>query len=205
MDEAKFDNLCSHYKDSCEIHQETVKQRDFLFYGLLVIFAVFTLQFSAMKTVANIVNQSVNKLAGITLGNNADFITTLLFLLLFGISTRYFQKVIEIEHQFDYLNFLENELNTFYSPSHVFTREGKSYQFPLFSQWVGVLYKLVFPSLLITCVFARIFVEILAKWKPGLGINCWLDIFCAVLVVVTTVFYMLKIHSEGIKKIIQTC
>jgi hypothetical protein len=47
MEEAKFNNLCSHYKDTSDIQQATIKQRDMLFYRLLVILAVFTLQLSS--------------------------------------------------------------------------------------------------------------------------------------------------------------
>ncbi|CAC9649860.1 hypothetical protein, partial [uncultured Gammaproteobacteria bacterium] len=41
MEEAKFNNLCSHYKDSFDIHLASIKQRDKLFYWLLIIMAVF--------------------------------------------------------------------------------------------------------------------------------------------------------------------
>jgi len=94
MEEAKFNNLCSHYKDTFDIHRATIKQRDTLFYGLLVILAVFTLQLSSTEIVANIVNEYVSKSTGIKLGKNAYFISTLLWFLLLGFSTRYFQIVI---------------------------------------------------------------------------------------------------------------
>ncbi|SSC10298.1 hypothetical protein [thiotrophic endosymbiont of Bathymodiolus puteoserpentis (Logatchev)] len=103
MEEAKFNNLCSHYKDSFDIHLASIKQRDKLFYWLLIIMAVFTLQLSSTDIVVNVVNDYINKAVGIKLGKSADFIATLLWLLLLGFTTRYYQVVLEIERQYGYL------------------------------------------------------------------------------------------------------
>jgi hypothetical protein len=103
MEEAKFNNLCSHYKDSFDIHLASIKQRDKLFYWLLIIMAVFTLQLSSTDIVVNVVNDYINKAVGIKLGKSSDFIATLLWLLLHGFTTRYYQVVLEIERQYGYL------------------------------------------------------------------------------------------------------
>jgi hypothetical protein len=66
MEETKFNNLCSHYKDTSDIQQATIKQRDTLFYRLLVILAVFTLQLSSTDMVSGIVSDYINKATGIT-------------------------------------------------------------------------------------------------------------------------------------------
>jgi hypothetical protein len=113
MEETKFNNLCSHYKDTFDIHQATIKQRDTLFYSLLVILAVFTLQLSSTDMVSGIVSDYINKATGITLGRSADFISTLLWLLLLGFTTRYYQVVLEIERQYSYLHALEEKLNSY--------------------------------------------------------------------------------------------
>jgi hypothetical protein len=75
MEEEKFNNLCSHYKDTFDIHRASIKQRDTLFYGLLVILAVFTLQLSSTEKVVSIVNEYVNKSTGVKLDKNVDFIS----------------------------------------------------------------------------------------------------------------------------------
>lgn len=103
---AKFNNLCSHYKDTFYIHRASIKQRDILFYGVLIILSIFTLQLSSIEAVANIVNGYVNKSIGIKLGHNVEFISTLLWFLLLGFSTKYYQLVIEIQGQYDYLHVL---------------------------------------------------------------------------------------------------
>ena len=151
MEEAKFNNLCSHYKDSFDLHRSSIKQRDLLFYCLLIILAIFTLQISSAETVVNIVNEYVTKISGVKIGNNLGFISTLIWLLLLGFSTRYFQVVLEIERQYEYLQALEIQLNSYYSGSKAFTREGKAYlsKYPLFSNWVWLLYTLFFPCFIV--------------------------------------------------------
>ena len=68
MEEAKFNNLCSHYRDTFDVHRTSMKQRDTLFYGLLIILSVFTLQLSSTEAVTIIVSEFISKSTGIKLG-----------------------------------------------------------------------------------------------------------------------------------------
>ncbi len=205
MDEVKFNNLCSHYKDTFDIHRATIKQRDMLFYGLLVILAVFTLQLSSSEMVVNVVNDYINKSIGIKLGNNADFVTTLLWLLLLGFSTRYFQIVLEIERQYGYLHALEEELNGVYSESKAFTREGISYlrNYPLFSNWVWLLYTIFFPILIIFCVIVRINSEI--ESMKAIEVNQIIDFTCYLVVGTSSILYIYRLHESSIQNITNRC
>jgi hypothetical protein len=136
----KFNNLCSHYKDTYEIHRESVRQRDRLFSGLLFVLALFAIQSFSPVMVAASVKAYVNNFAGIQLGNSMAVISTVLWFALFGLSTKYFQTVVEIERQYGYIHSLEEELNYVYAESIAFTREGRSYlkEYPLFANWVWV-------------------------------------------------------------------
>jgi hypothetical protein len=125
VEEQKFNNLCSHYKDTFDIHRASIKQRDMLFYGLLVILAVFTLQLSSTEIVVGAVNDYLNKATGIKIDNSADFISTLLCLLLLGFTTKYYQVALKIERQYEYLHMLEKNLNSYYPETKVFTHEVK--------------------------------------------------------------------------------
>lgn len=205
MDEAKFNNLCSHYKDTYEVHRSTIKQRDTLFYGLLLILAVFTLQLSSTDTVANIVGGYVNKTTGIKFGKDVDFISTTLWFALLGFSTRYFQVVVEIERQYGYMHALEEELNLHYKNSVVFTREGKSYlnKYPIFSNWVWLLYTVLFPVLVLVCAYARISNEI--GHAENFNINIYIDFVCYLVVGTSTVLYMIRIHESTIANITKCC
>lgn len=201
MEEAKFNNLCSHYKDTFDIHRASIKQRDTLFYGLLVILAVFTLQLSSTEVVVNIVNEYVSKTTGVKFGKNVDFISTLLWFLLLGFTTRYFQVVLEIERQYGYLHTLEKQLNGFYPHSKAFTREGKSYlsKYPLFSNWVWLLYTLFFPILIIFCVVVRIKSQI--EGMESIEANQLIDFICYLIIGTSSTLYIYRLHESGIENL----
>lgn len=203
MEEAKFNNLCSHYKDTFDVHLASIKQRDTLFYGLLIVLAVFTLQLSSTEVVANVVGEYVNKTTGIELGNNIDFVSTLLWFLLLGFTTRYFQVVLEIERQYDYLHVLEEKLNSFYSNSRAFTREGESYlsKYPLFSSWVWFLYTVFFPILILFCVIMRIISEI--EVIESIKVNQTINFTCFIIVGISSFLYMYRLHESGIENLIK--
>ena len=205
MEEAKFNNLCSHYKDTFDIHRASTKQRDTLFYVLLVILAVFTLQLSSVEMVVGFVNDYVNKTTGIKLGKGADFISTLLWLVLLGITTRYYQVVLEIERQYGYLHVLEEKLNEYYPETKVFTREGKSYlsKYPLFSNWVWLLYTLFFPSLIVFSVIMKMNSEI--SEMKSIEVNQFIDFVCYLIIATSSVLYIYRLHESGIQNITNRC
>ena len=162
LNDLQMNCLCSHYQSTYENHKSTVKQRDMLFYGLLIIVALFTLQFSSVETLSSMLNQYCDKSIGFKLGASVEFVSTLLWLLLLGICLKYFQLVIEIERQYNYIHSLENEINSIFENSIAFTREGKSYldNYPMFLNWVYFLYTILFPILLIVLFSFRITVEV---------------------------------------------
>lgn len=205
MEEPKFNNLCSHYKDTFDIHRASIKQRDTLFYGLLVILAVFTLQLSSTEIVVGVVNDYVNKATGIKIGKSADFISTLLWLLLLGFTTRYYQVVIEIERQYGYLHVLEEKLNSYYPETKVFTREGKSYlsKYPLFSNWVWFLYTVFFPSLIIFSVIMRGNSEI--REMQSIEVNQIIDFVCYLVIATSSILYIYRLHESSIQNITNRC
>ena len=201
MEEAKFNNLCSHYKDTFDIHRASIKQRDTLFYGLLIILAVFTLQLSSTEVVVSVVNEYVSKTTGVKLDKNIDFISTLLWFLLLGFTTRYYQVVLEIERQYGYLHALEEKLNGYYPESKAFTREGKSYlsKYPLFSTWIWLLYTVFFPSLIIFCVIMRTNSEI--EGMQSIEVNQIIDFICYLVIATSSILYIYRLHESSIQNI----
>lgn len=201
MEEPKFNNLCSHYKDTFDIHHASIKQRDTLFYGLLVILAVFTLQLSSTEIVVGVVNDSVNKATGIKIGKSADFVSTLLWLLLLGFTTRYYQVVLEIERQYGYLHILEEKLNSYYPETKVFTREGQSYlsKYPLFSNWVWFLYTVFFPSLIIFSVIMKGNSEI--REIQSIEVNQIINVVCYLVIATSSILYVYRLHESSIQNI----
>lgn len=198
-DKDKFNSLCSHYKDTVENHKETLKQRDMLFYGLLIIIAVFT---SSVDTMASIADQYVNQTFGVNLGVNANFISTTLWLIILRFTIKYFQKVVEIEWQYEYLQSLENELNRYFDDDSVkFTRKGKFYsKYRYFSKWIECLYTIFFPLILLGSTSTRIYKKINEIQK--ININIIINSSSYIIIVISIVLYVTKMHSEKIKNFI---
>ena len=137
--EARFNTLASHYKDTFDIHILTLKDRNRLFFCLLIILAVFVVQFQNYSFVQEICTEILKKRTGTSV-DFSKFIPVLLWLLLMGVSLRYFQINLQIERQYSYLHSLESELNANYTNSVAFTREGKSYLSQLFPERNNVTY-----------------------------------------------------------------
>ncbi len=199
--DAKFNNLCAHYKDTYDIHLASVKQRDMLFYALLVVLALFSLQFTSSELVNNALCGLAKKQLDLTINKSPNLLSTLLWFLLFGLSSKYYQTVIQIERQYDYIHYLEEFINTKYYGTRAFTREGKSYldKYPLFSNWTCLLYTLAFPTIILLCIVIRIYYEL--KSYETLGASL-VPIFTSYLLIGTsTILYLGKLHGPSILKL----
>ena len=133
---------------------------------------------------------------------NSNLLGTLLWLLLFGFSSRYYQTVIQIERQYDYIHHLEELISKRYPNTRAFTREGKSYldEYPIFSNWIWLLYTLAFPLIILTCIVIRILGELEVYETLSLSL---IPSFVAYLLVGTsTVLYIGKLHLSGVRKLL---
>lgn len=202
LGEAEFNNLCSHYKDTFEVHLASIKQRDTLFYALLVILAFFSLQVTSSDLVNGALSSYINKEFGVTIDKSSNLFGSLLWLLLFGVSSRYYQIVIQIERQYDYIHHVEELLNGKYPGSRAFTREGKSYleKYPLFSNWVWLLYTAAFPLIILLSIALRIQDE-LSRFDI-LGIGLAPGFVCYLLVGTSTILYLGKLHAALLLKLL---
>jgi hypothetical protein len=183
LGEAEFNNLCSHYKDTYEIHLSTIKQRDTLFYALLVILALFSLQISSTELVNSALSGYVNKQLDITIEKNSNLFGTLLWL-------------------YNYIHHLEEIISGRFTGTRAFTREGKSYlgEYPLFSNWMWLLYTLAFPFIILLCIFFRIQFEVENHEK--LGVALILGFISFFLVVISTILYIDKLHGSRPRKLL---
>ncbi len=202
LQEAELNNLCSHYKDSYEIHLASVKQREMLFYALLVILALFSLQVTSTELVNDNMSSLLNKQLDISIDKHSSLFETLLSLLLFGFSSRYYQTVIQIERQYNYLHNLEDIINRNYAGTFAFTREGKSYlnEYPVFSKWIGLLYTLVFPLMVLLCIKIRIDSD-LSKYQT-LSPSVILGFVPCLLVGISTILYLYNRHNSLLRELL---
>lgn len=200
LGEAEFNNLCSHYKDTYEIHLCSIKQRDVLFYALLVMLALFSLQVTSTDLVNGAFSSYINKQLDISIDKHSNLFGTLLWFLLFGFSSKYYQTVIQIERQYDYIHYLEKIIGGRFTGTRAFTREGQSYlgEYPLFSSWMWLLYTLAFPLLILMCIIIRIHSEL--ENHEALGLALAPGFISCLLIGTSTILYIGKLHSLTMHK-----
>ena len=193
--EAKFNNLCSHYKDTYDLHLSSIKQRDMLFYALLLISALFSLQTVSSDFTNGIITDFLSKQVGVNIDKKSNLLSSVLWFLLFGISIKYYQVVILIEKQYSYIHGLEEMLNRYYEDTIAFTREGKSYLngYSMLSNWAYISYTLIFPLLIIYCIWLRITGEI--DSAKELYPYVLTDFICYLLIGLLSGLYLMQIHG----------
>jgi hypothetical protein len=202
LGEAEFNNLCSHYKDTFEIHLASIKQRDILFYALLVILALFSLQVVSTDMVNSAISSWTTKQLDINIDKNSNLFGTLLWFLLFGFTSKYYQTVLYIERQYSYIHHLEEVISSKYAGTRAFTREGKNYleEYPIFLDWIWILYTIAFPLIVLLCITVRIYGELENYDKFGLPLVLALVFYC--LVGISTILYINKLHGSSLSKLL---
>ena len=123
-----------------------------MFLYILGVAFLLLLYMSAPSAVSEWLNSFVNKQAGSSAGTphliDASFIGVILLLGLLSLPHTYFQTVLYIERQYDYVYLLEEQLSAFFGDK-AFVREGRHYRAHkrLFSRWTKVIFWYLFPLL----------------------------------------------------------
>ncbi len=199
--EAKFNQLASHYKETYELHVACIQQRDRLFYALLAVVGIFSLQLGSVSVSNSLVAEFLKNSAGITIGTDSSLIATLIWFALFGLSTKYYQVVVQVERQYPYLHDLETLLSRYYPGTNAFTREGKSYlwNYPAFSNWIWFLYTIAFPVLIVFGSWLQISTEIIQHGIYSYSVA--FNFVCYLMIGTTTALYLGKMHEVTIRRL----
>jgi hypothetical protein len=189
-DDTKLEVLHDHYKETFSHIEDFRKLRDQL---LALIFITITLMlfqvFSPMEA-GNAIGQFVVNSLDIQGSIDISFLGSVIWFSLLAFVVRYFQTVVHIERQYDYVHSLEELLSQYYD-GNAFTREGKSYLrgYPLFSNWASALYTIIFPGLMFIIVVAKIGNEFyLANHIPVLLV---FNSLIALFILVSIVLYLI--------------
>jgi hypothetical protein len=152
--DTQLEVLSHHYSESYELLKAAVEKRDRLLLYMLVVIFILLLYMSAPGTVGDWLNSFVNN--QVHPGNNGpinalidvSFIGVILMLGLLSLSHTYFQTVLHVERQHDYIYQLEARLSQAFDEL-VFTREGKHYRQHkrLFARWTQVIFWMLLPAL----------------------------------------------------------
>lgn len=184
----KFASLNSHYNDTQRIAEKMVKTRDIYFFSIVGIIIIFAFQIFSPVESGGLLNEVFKSQLQVQSSINPAYITSVLWFCLLAVSARYFQTVINLEKQYNYIHELESLLSGEFN-GRAYTREGKAYleNYSIFSEWMHIVYRYIFPVLLIAVVLFKIWNETQLKDVSAiaLGLNI---IICASLVISTCLY-----------------
>jgi len=143
--------LSSHYSETFALTKDAVGKRDRLFLYVLIVITLLLLYMNAPSAVSDWLNSFVSHQVGnnnpTTILNSA-FIGTILSLGLLSLSHTYFQTVLHVERQYEYVYQLEDQLSQLFADK-AFIREGRHYRGNqrLFAVWTRVIFWILSPIL----------------------------------------------------------
>ena len=198
MSDKPISILYDHYKDTCTTISEAIKRRD-----RLMLFVILALGFFAFQTIFPIasdtaVNDFLSFKFGLTLRLELSVVGNVVWFLLLIFTLRYFQVAVFVERQYKYLHKTEDQLNKEFG-EEIVTREGKSYldKYPLFSDWMWMLYTIIFPLLLLAITTVKIITELrcvcISAWSSGLI----LDASAFSLLAISIILYLTTLHRKA--------
>jgi hypothetical protein len=191
----KHEILNDHYKDTFFQLREHLKLRDALFLGVLIIAALLFYQLYLPKEAGDAISKVVSTKLKLENTINVNFIGSVIWFALLGLTIRYFQTVVYIERLYSYIHKIEDQLCLCYD-SKAFTRESKSYleNYPMFSTWTWALYTIVFPILLIIVASIKILFEVLSS-SDAFTLLVF-DLFIWGCIVISILLYLSVVHFK---------
>jgi hypothetical protein len=152
--------LSKHYSETFDQLKEVVARRDRLFLYILFVIFIFLLYMSSPTVMSDWINSffssQVTGNSDTTMAPLIDVsvIGVVLLLGLLSFSHTYFQTVLHVERQYDYVYKLETQLSNFFK-DQAFIREGKHYRTykRKFSAWTKVIFWYLFPFLYVLFIF----------------------------------------------------
>lgn len=189
--------IYDHYKDTCEIQNKNITQRNRLllafFISVILLLLFFFQENSSMSVLLGFLRSRYN----IDLNFSIELIRSLLWLMLFYFAMQYYCKSINVERNYLYIHELEEDINQLYGQT-LLKREKQAYlnKYPILLNFVDVFYKKVIPTIYILVIlFCNIFAfcnscDFYFSNLVGLiiGIAC----------IVITVFYLHFIYKNNI-------
>ena len=194
-EETKVEVLHAHYVDTFTQIRNALAQRDRLFAYIVFAVSVMLLQVVAPEDTDTAIGKLVLEKLSLSGTFSLGVIGTILWFVLLGFVIRYFQTVIYIERQYEYIHALEELLAANYD-GIAFTREGKSYlsDYPLFSKWTWAVYTIAFPLLLVLVLAVKLATEFYRATTLD-----WLFAFNALTfgaISVSVALYLVSLHGK---------
>lgn len=189
----KWELFYDHYKETFLLIKDYNKERN-KFFLLVVIIVGLQLMLAIVpdSTIPLIVGM-VKEVYNIDILNHFIIVQSILWIVLAYFTMRYYQSVVYIERQYNYIHKLEETISNLCEVE--FDRESKNYLtfYPKMSDAIDFMYKWVFPILYCFAIMVKIYAELQTYcFRLAILFDCVIFICCFVL----TVLYLIFLHGK---------
>ena len=194
-EDTKLTVLNNHYNNTVADMKKTAGSRDRAFVTVFVLLGVMSFILVSPNQSQSLLSQIITTRLGIDATLSLSLMGSLIWAGILFTSIRYFQTVINLEKIYNYSHRLEEELSKNYS-GVVFTREGKSYleNYPIYSEWLHLVYRYIFPVLLVILLALKIITEMATKDYPTLPLL--IDSLIFIMTVISVILYVYSIWKS---------
>ena len=201
LTDTKLQLLAEHYKNTFDFLQSKLKQRDRVFLFVLVILILMLFQINAPQESEDMIFQLISSKLDISTQMDMSFIQSIIWFGLLADTLKYFQLVVFIERQYDYLHQLEKQLSEEYE-GKAFTREGKSYlkDYPEILSWASYLYTVLFPLILMFICGFKIGREL--KTFGFQQATYWFNTVICLIITISVALYLAALHHKKIERVL---
>lgn len=194
-DETKFQALAAHYKDTFELIKDDVARRDRYFIFILILLAVIIFQIFSPDIAEEIITATIKKQLDLNLALDTSSIDTMIWFGMLGLAHTYFQTVLHVQRQYNYIYLLEEQLNKPFK-DFSFTREGKTFEKRRygFSKWTKFVFWILFPTFFLVVIVGKMYAELTAA--TPLPINIYANIIITISLLTSTIHYLRALHLK---------
>lgn len=193
MGDTKLEVLAEHYSNTFSAIQAGLKKRDKLFASMLILLFVMLIQLYAPTESSDFIAKLIAEKLESDEQVNFIYVQSALWFILVAASVKYFQTVVLINRQYDYIHSLESIISIEYE-GQAFTREGAAYlkNYPAFLNWASFLYTVFFPAIFVVITAAKIFNEF--RISGGAEPLVWFDALMFLFGLVSVGLYLTVLH-----------
>ncbi len=198
--EKKVEILYDHYKDSFEHQKKNLMRRNYYSLICLGIIFLFAFQIQNSEQTTLMADELIKKNI-FDIKIDFIYINNILTFSFLWIIILYYQIVILIEKQYDYLHNLEESISKEIAPYKI-TREGKTYldNYPKLSSLIHFIYTIIFPILICVVAFSKLKFEYNSISEPFKNGHFLLNALFLFTVLISTFLYLSHIHFNDFKK-----
>lgn len=191
MNEIAYD----HYKETYAVILNNYKDRERYFCLSILLLLVGLINMISPEKTAELVNGFSFGDYKISMSLNFKIIYTLIWVIIFYVTMRYFQINFYLNKLYPYISELEIKINRV-TKGNFINREGKNYNdnYPVFSDWVDLIYTKLIPFSYLCIGLVKITLD--WKHKEVMGYYLFANIGIAVMFIITVCLYVVSYEQN---------